>query len=42
MSDLTWGERCDDMYEMIQNKAKSIIRKQRESKDWGKNAKKFK
>ncbi len=41
MSDLTWGERCDDMYEMMQNKAKSIIRKQRDNKDWGKNTEKY-
>ena len=36
MKDLTWGYRCDDMYAMMQNKARSIIRKS-SSKDWGKN-----
>ena len=41
MNDLVWGERCDDMYEMMQNKAKSIIRKRKESSNWGENTKRL-
>lgn len=38
MSDSTWGNQCDNMYEMMQNKAKAIIRKRKEKGDeWGKN-----
>ena len=40
MKDLEWAYKCDDMYEMMKNKAKSILRK-RASKDWGKNMEKF-
>lgn len=40
MKDLEWAYKCDDMYEMMKNKAKSILCK-RASKDWGKNIKKF-
>ncbi len=40
MKDLEWAYKCDDMYEMMKNKAKSILRK-RGSKDWGKNMEKF-
>ncbi len=41
MEDLIWAEKCDNMYELMQSKARSIIRKRKESKDWGKNARKF-
>ena len=41
MKDLVWADNCDNMYEMMINKAASIIRKRRESKDWGKNTEKF-
>ncbi len=41
MEDLVWADKCDDMYKMMQSKARSIIRKRKESKDWGKNARKF-
>ena len=41
MKDLVWADNCDNMYEMMINKAASIIRKRRESKDWGKNMEKF-
>ena len=41
MKDLVWGYTCDNMYDMIKSKAASIIRKRRESKDWGKNTEKF-
>lgn len=40
MKDLVWAYKCDDMYDMMKNKAKSILRK-RGSKDWGKNIEKF-
>lgn len=41
MNDLVWGDSCDNMYEMMQSKARSIIRKRRESNNWGDNMKKF-
>ena len=41
LKDNAWGDKCDDMYEMMRNKAKSIIRK-RKSDKWGKNFEKYK
>ena len=41
MKDLVWADNCDNMYDMMKSKAASIIRKRRESKDWGKNMEKF-
>lgn len=41
MKDLVWADNCDNMYDMMRSKAASIIRKRRESKDWGKNTEKF-
>lgn len=42
MKDNTWGDQCDNMYELMQNKSKSIIRKRKErAGDWGKNAEKL-
>ncbi len=34
--DLFWADKCDDMYNLIRNKAKSIIRK-RADDGWGRN-----
>ena len=41
MKDLVWADTCDNMYDMMNNKARSVIRKRRESKNWGENAKKL-
>ena len=41
LKDLVWGERCDDMYEMILSKAGSIMRKKNNDPNWGKNTEKF-
>ena len=41
MQDLVWADKCDNMYQVMSSKARSIIRKRKESKDWGKNGKKF-
>ena len=41
MKDLVWAEKCDNMYELMQSKAKSIIRKRKESKNWGENMKRI-
>ena len=41
MEDLIWAEKSDNMYAMMQSKAKSIIRKRHDDKDWGKNKKKL-
>lgn len=30
MKDFVWGDRCDDMYEMLRNKAAFLVRKQKE------------
>lgn len=42
MKDLVWADTCDNMYDMMCSKAKSIIRKRKESKNWGENAEKLK
>lgn len=42
MDDLIWAEKSDDMYNMIQSKARAIIRKRKTSKDWGKNMQRLK
>lgn len=34
MNNAFWGDKCDDMYSMMQNKAKAIIRKRNEDKNW--------
>ena len=34
MNNAFWGDKCDDMYSMMQNKAKAIIRKRKEDKNW--------
>jgi hypothetical protein len=41
MKDLVWADNCDNMYDMMISKAASVIRKRRESKNWGKNTEKF-
>lgn len=41
MKDLVWADSCDNMYDMMNSKAKSIIRKRRESKNWGANMKRL-
>lgn len=41
MKDLVWADNCDNMYDMMKSKAASIIRKRRESKNWGKNMEKL-
>ena len=41
LKDLVWGERCDDMYDMILSKAGSIMRKRKNDPNWGKNTEKF-
>lgn len=41
LKDLVWGEKCDDMYEMIKSKAGAIMRKRKSDPNWGKNTEKF-
>ena len=41
LKDLVWGERCDDMYDMILSKAGAIMRKMKSDSNWGKNTEKF-
>ena len=41
MKDLVWGEKCDNMYEMMLSKAGSIMRKMKSDPNWGKNMEKF-
>lgn len=41
LKDLVWGEKCDDMYEMIKSKAGAIMRKRKNDPNWGKNTEKF-
>lgn len=42
MDDLAWADGCDNMYHLMQNKAKAIIRKERTQKaTWGENMKKL-
>ena len=41
LKDLVWGEKCDDMYEMILSKAGAIMRKRKGDPNWGKNTERF-
>ena len=41
MKDLVWGEKCDNMYEMMLSKAGSIMRKMKDDPNYGKNGEKF-
>ena len=34
MNNVFWGDKCDDMYSMMLNKAKAIIRKRNNDKSW--------
>ena len=42
LKDLVWGEKCDNMYDMMLSKAGAIMRKKKEDPNWGKNTEKFK
>jgi hypothetical protein len=42
MSDLVWGDRCDDMYSMLKSKAGSIMNKRKTDKNYGSNSDKLK
>lgn len=41
MNDLAWGDGCDKQYEMIKNKARSIMKKKDNITRWGQNLKKY-
>ena len=41
LKDLIWGEKCDDMYSLMCNKAKSIMNKRKNDPNWGKNTERF-
>ena len=41
LKDLVWGEKCDNMYEMMLSKAGAIMRKRKDDPDYGKNTEKF-
>ncbi len=41
LKDLVWGEKCDNMYDMMLSKAGSIMRKHKNDPNWGKNTEKF-
>lgn len=41
MKDLVWGEKCDNMYMLMRNKAKSIMNKRKNDPNWGKNTERF-
>lgn len=41
MKDLVWGDKCDDMYEMVLSKAGAIMRKRKNNPNYGKNIEKF-
>lgn len=42
MNDNAWSDHCNNMYKLMQNKAKSIIRKYKENNGtWGNNQKKY-
>ena len=41
LKDLVWSEKCDDMYSLMCNKAKSIMNKRKNDPNWGKNTEKF-
>jgi len=34
--DVVWADKCDNMYELLRNKARSIIRKRKTDPNWGK------
>lgn len=41
LKDLVWGEKCDNMYEMMLSKAGAIMRKMKSDPNYGKNGEKF-
>lgn len=41
LKDLVWGEKCDDMYEMVLSKAGAIMRKRKNDPNYGKNTEKY-
>lgn len=41
MEDFVWGDNCDKQYEMIRNKARSIMRKKNNLNHWGESLKKY-
>ena len=41
LKDLVWGEKCDNMYDMMLSKAGAIMRKMKEDPNYGKNGEKF-
>jgi hypothetical protein len=41
LKDLVWGEKCDNMYSLMCNKAKSIMNKRKNDPNWGKNTERF-
>jgi hypothetical protein len=41
LKDLVWGQKCDNMYELLQSKAKAIMNKRKNNPNWGKNMEKF-
>lgn len=42
MQDLIWCDKCDDMYKMANNKARSIVRKRKNDPNWGENMRRMK
>ena len=40
MKDLVWADNCDNMYEMMLNKAGAIMRKRKNDENWGKGKRK--
>lgn len=41
LKDLVWGEKCDDMYEIVLSKAGAIMRKRKSDPNWGKNTERW-
>jgi hypothetical protein len=41
LKDLVWGEKCDNMYDMMLSKSGAIMRKRKNEEEWGKNAERF-
>ena len=41
LKDLVWGEKCDNMYDLMLSKAGAIMRKRKSDPNWGKNTEKF-
>lgn len=41
LKDLVWGEKCDNMYDLMLSKAGAIMRKRKEDPNWGKNTERW-